>query len=47
VSNWLPRRLGIPQRIALFLFAGLAWNIWKNRNKMAKKKVSSNSDMMI
>jgi hypothetical protein len=38
LSKWLPRRLGIPQRIVIFFFAGLAWAIWKNRNKMAIEK---------
>jgi hypothetical protein len=33
-----PRRLGIPQRIVFFFFVGLAWAIWKNRNKMGIEK---------
>jgi len=38
-DRWLPRRLGIPKRVCFsFSFAGLAWAIWKNMNKMAIKK---------
>jgi hypothetical protein len=33
--GWLPRRLGVPQRIVLIFFAALSWAIWKNRNSMA------------
>ena len=38
ISQWLPRRLGISKRLCLTMFAGLAWAIWKNRNKMAIEK---------
>jgi len=38
-DRWLPRRLGIPKHVCFsFSFAGLAWAIWKNMNKMAIKK---------
>ncbi|RLN30151.1 hypothetical protein C2845_PM05G26250 [Panicum miliaceum] len=30
--------MGIPQTLNLFLFAGVAWAIWKIRNKMAIEK---------
>jgi hypothetical protein len=37
--GWLPRRLGVPQRIVLIFFAALSWAIWKNRNSMAIQKI--------
>lgn len=39
VSQWLPKRLGIPKKICFAFFAGLAWAIWRNRNKMAIEKL--------
>jgi hypothetical protein len=30
ISQWLPRRLGIPKRLSFAFFAGFAWAIWKN-----------------
>lgn len=48
VSDWLPRRLGIPKRLCFTFFAGLAWSVWKNRNKMAIEKIfSTNPDVVI
>lgn len=38
ISQWLPRRLGVPKRLVLGFFAGVAWAVWKNRNKMAIEK---------
>jgi hypothetical protein len=35
VYDWVPRRLRVPRRLALFFFAGFTWEMWKNRNKMA------------
>jgi hypothetical protein len=42
-----PRRLGIPQRIVFFFFVGLAWAIWKNRNKMGIEKVFPSYPAMV
>jgi hypothetical protein len=39
----LPRRLGLSKRLCLSLFAGIAWALWKNRNKMAIEKHFPNS----
>lgn len=48
VTEWLPRRLKVPQKLALIFFAGLTWASWKNRNKMAIEKVfPSNPDSII
>jgi len=48
VSEWLPRRLGIPKRLCFTFFAGLAWFMWKNRNKMAIEKIfPTNPDAVI
>lgn len=45
---WLPRRLGVPKRLCLTFFAGLAWMLWKNRNRMAIEKIfPSNPDAVI
>jgi hypothetical protein len=38
MSNWLPRRIGVPERLVLLFFASFTWTIWKNRNKMAIEK---------
>ena len=45
---WLPRRHGISRKISFIFFAGLAWSISKNRNKMAiEKNFPTNSDTVI
>lgn len=45
---WLPRRHGISRKISFIFFAGLAWSIWKNMNKMAiEKNFPTNSDAVI
>jgi hypothetical protein len=45
---WLPRRHEISRKISFIFFAGLAWSIWKNMNKMAiEKNFPSNSDVVI
>jgi hypothetical protein len=48
VYDWVPRRLRVPRRLALFFFAGFTWEMWKNRNKMAiEKKIPSNPDVVL
>jgi len=32
--KWVTGHLKIPKRIDLFIFAGFAWSLWINRNKM-------------
>lgn len=48
LCEWLPRRLGVSQRLVLFFYADLAWAIQKNRNKMAiERTFPSNPDAVI
>jgi len=48
VTQWMTRRLGIPKRLCFAFFAGLAWAIWRNRNKMAIEKLFPlNPDVVI
>ena len=48
LAQWLTRRLGVPKRILFVFFAGLAWSIWRNRNKMAiEKRFPINPDAVI
>jgi len=39
--------LKTPKRIALFLFAGLAWDLWINRNKMAIERIFPSNPLSI
>jgi len=43
ISQWMPRRFGIPKKLCFTFFAGVAWAIWKNRNKMAIEKLFPNT----
>jgi len=48
ISQWMPRRLGVTKKLCFAFFAGLAWAIWKNRNKMAiEKNLPINPDAVI
>lgn len=48
ISEWMPGRLKIPKRLCFIFFAGLAWSLWKNRNKMAIEKCfPTNPDVVI
>lgn len=47
IHNWLPRRLGVPQRVAFFIFAGLAWAIRNNRNKMAIENIFPSNPFVV
>ena len=41
--KWVNGHLKTPKRIALFLFAGLAWGLWTNRNRMAIERIFPSS----
>jgi hypothetical protein len=42
-GGWSSSGQNFPCRLQMFMFAGLAWGMWRSRNKMAiEKKVSSN-----
>uniref|UniRef100_A0A0A9FMG5 Reverse transcriptase zinc-binding domain-containing protein n=1 Tax=Arundo donax TaxID=35708 RepID=A0A0A9FMG5_ARUDO len=45
-ENWIPKKFGVTCKLAIFMFSGLAWAIWKTRNKMSieKKFPKSSSD---
>lgn len=47
LDNWMPRKMGVPKRLCLFLFAAIAWTLSKNRNKMAIEKCFPNSPDMV
>lgn len=38
MENWLQNKFGANKSLALFIFAGFMWALWKNRNKMAIEK---------
>jgi hypothetical protein len=42
-ETWLQVKGPLPIRLILFIFAGFAWAIWNNRNKMAIEKKFPNS----
>ena len=37
-SNWITKGFRTSQSLGMFFFAGLAWAIWRNRNKVAIEK---------
>lgn len=39
MESWLPDKLGVHKHLAMFIFAGLMWAIWRKRNKMAIEKI--------
>lgn len=43
MENWLTNKLGQYKSLALFIFAGFMWAIWKKRNKMAIERTFPNS----
>jgi hypothetical protein len=42
-GGWLSQKLKVPYKIGLFVFVGLAWALWKTRNKMAIEKLFPSS----
>lgn len=34
-GNWIGNKFRVPKKLSLFVFAGFAWPLWTNRNKMA------------
>jgi hypothetical protein len=37
-GGWMSHNLSLPYKLGLFLFAGIAWALWRCRNKMAIEK---------